>query len=78
MLNVDLLWHTSGIFHKAETQVRPKAEVRPNWNGFIDQLTSEKTKTTKNTIIMLPLIDLNPSDESCIYLTLPHITDQAK
>ena len=27
---------------------------------------------------MLPLIDLNPSDESCIYLTLNHIIDQAK
>ena len=25
-----------------------------------------------------PLIDLNPSDESCIYSTLIHITDQAK
>ena len=27
---------------------------------------------------MLPLIDLNPSDESCIYSTLLHIIEQAK
>ena len=39
VLNMDLLWHTSGIFNKAERQ-RP----RPNWNGFMDQFTSEKTK----------------------------------
>ena len=38
VLNMDLLWHTSGIFNKAERQ-RP----RPNWNGFMDQFTSEKT-----------------------------------
>ena len=42
------------------------------------QLTSEKTKTTKSTITMSPLIDLNPSDENCIYSTLLYITDQAK
>ena len=27
---------------------------------------------------MSPLIDLNPSDENCIYSTLLYITDQAK
>ena len=73
VLNVDLLWHTSGIIHKAERQ-----RSRPNWNGFMDQLTSEKTNSPKSTITKLPLIDLNPSDESCMYLTLIHIIDQAK
>ena len=53
-------------------------EARPNWKGFMGQLTSEKTKTTKSTITMSPLIDLNPSDENCIYSTLLYITDQAK
>ena len=57
VLNVDLLWHTSRIFHKAERQ-----RSRPNWNGFMEQLTSEKINSPKSTITMLPLIDLNPSD----------------
>ena len=73
VLNVDLLWHTSGIFHKAERQ-----RSRPNWNGFMEQLTYEKINSPKSTITMLPLIDLNPSDESCIYSTLIHIINQAK
>ena len=73
MLNVDLLWHTSAIFNKAERQ-RP----RPNWNGFMDQFTSEKTNAPKSTITVLPLIHFNPSDESCIYSTLLHITYQVK
>ena len=73
VLNAGLLWHTSGIFHKAERQ-RP----RPNWNGFMDQLTSEKTNSPKSTIAMLPLIDLNPSDESYIYSTLIHTIDRTK
>ena len=37
--NVDLLRHASEIFHKADRQ-RP----RPNWNGLMDHLNSEKTK----------------------------------
>ena len=41
----------------------------------MDQLTSEKTNSSNSTITMLPLIDLNLIDESCIYSTL---IDQAK
>ena len=66
MLNVGLLWHTSEIFHKVEKQ-------RPRPNGLMDQLTSPK-----NTITVLPLIDFNPSDESCICSTLLCITEHAK
>ena len=38
VLNVDLLWYTSDIFHEVERQ-RP----RRNWNHFMDKLTSENT-----------------------------------
>ena len=67
-LNVDLLWHISEIFYKIQRQ-RP----RPNWNGLMNQLSSEKRKKTqspKSTITMLPVIDLNPHDESYLYPTL--------
>ena len=32
----------------------------------------------KSTITFLPIIDLNPNDESCIYSTLLFVTEQAK
>lgn len=41
-------------------------------------ITSGYAHPNKSTITMLPLIDLNPSDESCMYSTLLHIKDQAK
>ena len=59
VLTINLLWHTSGIFHKVERQ-----RSRTNWNDFMDQITSEKINSPKSTIKMLPLIDLNRSDES--------------
>ena len=52
--------------HKVEKQ-------RPRPKGLMDQLTSPK-----NTITVLPLIDFNPSDESCICSTLLCITEHAK
>ena len=69
--NVDLLWHASEIFHKADRQ-RP----RPNWNGLMDHLNSEKTK--KSIITMLPMTEYNPRDESCIYSVPFCIIQRAK
>ena len=42
-VNVDLLWHTSQIFYKAERQ----REI-PKWNGLMGQLSSEKNKKIQN------------------------------
>ena len=86
VLNVELLWHTSGIFRKAERQ-RPRlnwngfvdqliSEKTNSPNGFVDQLTSEKKNSSKSTITMLPLTDLNPRDENCMYSTLIHIPEE--
>ena len=44
----------------------------------IQKTNKKKTNSLKSTITMLPLIDLNPSDESCIYSTLIKIIEQAK
>ena len=71
---MELLWHTSEIFHKAERQ-----SPRPTWNGLMDQLISgEKKNSPKSTITKLPPIDLNPRDKGCIYTTLFYIIQQAK
>ena len=67
---MDLILRISGIFPKA-TRERP----RPDLDGFMNQLISEKTNLPKSTVTMS---SLNPSDATCIYSTLPHIIDQAK
>ena len=44
----------------------------------MENITDGCRHPEKSTITMLPLIDLNPSDERCIYLTLLHIKDLAE
>ena len=34
--------------------------------------------TTKAEVLFLPIIDLNPSDETCIYSTLVYVRSQAE
>ena len=68
----DLLWQSGWIFSKLD---RP----RPNWSGFMQHIFSdEKHLTSKSEVLLLPIIDLNPSDESCVYSTLVYIQSQAE
>ena len=69
-LGIDALWHCAGLFKKAERQ-----GFRPNWNGFMELVSSGKNHLSKATITMLPLIDLNPSNESCIYSQGNHVNE---
>lgn len=71
-LSVEMLWHSASIFKKAERQ-----GPRPNWNGFMENISSGCSHPEKFSITMLPLIDLNPGDESWIRSTLLHIKDLA-
>ena len=41
-------------------------------------LLKSETPVQKSTITFLPIIDLNPNDESCIYSTLLFVIEQAK
>lgn len=66
-LSSDLLWHSGSIFSN-ETQ------PRPNWSGFMQHVFSgDHNLTPKSEVLLLPIIDLNPSDESCVYSTLVYI-----
>jgi len=68
----DLLWHSSWMFSPPETP-------RPNWSGFMQCTTNaSKSALSSSTITFLPIIDLNPSDETCIYSTLLFVIAQAK
>ena len=67
-INLDVLWHFAGF---------TKKEKRPNWSGYIHLATAGMQSIGKSTITMLPIMDLNPSDESTIYSTLIFIKEQA-
>ena len=53
-----------------------KAKPRP---GFMQHIFSDNQNSTpKSEVLFLPIIDLNPSDETCIYSTLVYIEHQAR
>lgn len=68
--STNLLWNSTGIFTRNK-------EPRPGWSGFMQDVSTGK-HLPKSDVVLLPLLDLNPFDESCIYTTLLFIQDQAK
>ena len=72
-LNIDILWHTAGIFRQSERQ-----GPRPSWNGYMDLASLGLAHPSKSTITTLPFIDLNPSDESCILSTIMYVIELAR
>ena len=69
-LNIDILWHAAGLFRKAERQ-----GPRPNWNGYMDLASLGLAHPAKSTTVTLPFVDLNPSDESCIFSTIMYVIE---
>ncbi len=67
----DLLWHSGWIFTEA-------AKPRTNWSGFMQHIFSGQLSAPRSEILLLPIIDLNPSDETCVYSTLLYIQGQAE
>ena len=69
-INHDLIWHAGWFSRSLSTH-------RPNWNGFMQKATSKNSNVVnKASIPFLPIIDLNPSDENCIFSTLNFIIEQ--
>ena len=66
MSTYDLLWHSSWFLSSEE-------QPRSNWSGFMQYATIvAPQKGSYSSIKFLPIINLSPSNESCIYLTLPN------
>jgi len=65
----DLIWQTGWLACEAE-------QPRPSWSGFI-QHTFSCEGYAKSKVLFLPIVDLNPSNETCIYSTLLYIENQA-
>ena len=66
-VNLDLLWHVS-YFSKS---------LRPNWSGFMTDI-SVGNYPGKSTVSFLPILDMDPTDYTCIYSVLVFISEQAK
>jgi len=64
--SIDLLWKISWL-------LRPRT---PLWNGTM-QLVHKGEYPGKSSVLFLPMIDLDPSNESCVYSTLCFVADQA-
>ena len=64
----DLLWHSGWMF----------SGTRPNWSGFMQHVFSSDHNVPNSEVLLLPIIDLNPSDETCIYSTLNYALSQAR
>ena len=67
-ISMDTLWHISLFFRETS---------RPNWSGFMTE-NSVGEYPGKSTVTILPVIDLDPTNMSCIYSTLKFVEEQAK
>ena len=65
--NVDFLWKSSWL-------LKPD---RPGWSGFM-QFCQKGEYPGKSDIVFLPMIDLNPSDLTCIYLTINFVSRHSR
>ena len=63
----NLLWHSSYLFRTHH----------PSWSGYVQDI-SVGDYPGKSNVTLLPIIDLNPSDEKCMYSTLMFVLDQAQ
>ena len=66
--SLDIFWHSYYFFTK---------NLRPSWSGYMTNI-STGDYPGKSTVTLLPIIDLNPNDMTCIYSTLLFVSDQAK
>lgn len=67
--NLILLWH-------AGNATVSDSDVRPSWSGYMQHCCRRRDEKAAS-IQFLPVIDLNPSDESCIHTTLLYVHKHA-
>ena len=67
----DLIWMSTWLLSKKDVQ-------SCNWSGYMQVLYSSKSSYDRSTVLMLPIIDLQPSDPTCIYSILKFVEDQAR
>ena len=68
-LGIDCFWQLSFISSADEN--------RAQWNGFMQLHQHGQSHPEKSQLFMAPIINLNPSDENCIYTTFLFTQRQA-
>jgi hypothetical protein len=58
--SLNILWHVTSVLGKSDV-------MHPNWSGYMQGICTGQQYSSKADIQMLPMIDLKPTDESCIY-----------
>ena len=70
-LSYELLWHSGCLL---SSQSRP----RSNWSGFMQQVFRKPNSSdSQSDVFLLPIINMWPTDLTCIYSTLLLIQSQA-
>ena len=64
--SVDLLWDVSLSLQSS----------RPAWSGMM-QSVHRGSYPGKSTVLFLPMIDMDPSNMTCVYSTLSYVSEQA-
>jgi hypothetical protein len=68
-VNLDLVWQSGWLFRDSAKQ--------PYWSGFMQHVCSGDHAPVSE-VRPLPIIDLNPSDENCVFTTLSFVAQQTE
>ena len=69
-LSYDMLWLSASLCSYMD-------KPRSSWSGFMQHAFSTSDRSySRSDVFLLPIIDLQPSDESCIYSTLLFVQQQ--
>ena len=66
----DLIWISSWLFKRS-------APDKCHWSGYMQVMHSKEKSFQRSSILMLPIIDLDPSNPTCIFSTLKFVESQA-
>lgn len=65
--NADVLWNIS----------LPLRSSRPGWTGMM-QMIHNGDHPGQSSVMFMPMIDMNPSDMTCVYSTLQYVNSHAR
>ncbi|XP_053404320.1 uncharacterized protein LOC128558588 [Mercenaria mercenaria] len=77
LLDIDCEDPIPGNFEFLVKITRPLRPMTPSWSGIM-QTVQKGEHPGESKVHFLPMIDMNPSDMSCIYSTLTYVAQQAR
>ena len=68
-MNIGLLWKMSMLFN---------CDQRTNWSGLMQSTVTREDHPGKSSIFFLPMLDMDPTSNTCIYSTLKFMAEHAQ